>query len=294
MSSTAIDSHGQPANVGFNYKRNRSKAANSLIGILRGVTSDEILNDTEILFLHSWVESQETHTGDILDILDAVNSILEDGKIEEDDREELLELLYDCIEYGEKYYDDDSRINEFVGFLEGIVSDGEITLNEFSALEKLLVEYQDLLDRFPLDRIKQAVDLILEDGIVEPEELEEFCELVKEITGTDFTSDGCAVGGATALFNEEIDIISGKSICLTGKFINGTRNAIVKLLKEHKAEFHQNVTQTTDIIVIGTLSSRDWIHSSSGRKIEKALSNRKGGQEIIITCEEFLMKHFEL
>lgn len=273
--------------VEFNRSRNRSKSASSLLGIINGLTSDKVLNDTEILYLQAWTEEQDEHTGDVLDILDFVNTILSDGKIELDERNELLELLTDCIDYGDPTDTDDAKINEMIGFLNGIIADGEVNSAEFEALINKIDSYK-LSDRPPIDKVKVEIEKILKDGIVEREELESLCDYLKHVTGTDFTSDGDAVGGATTLFDEKIEFIEGKHICLTGVFINGQRKEIASKLETHASIVQKNVTQKTDIVVVGTLSNKDWVHSSSGRKIEKALQLKKDGFPIVITNEKRL------
>jgi hypothetical protein len=46
------------------------------------------------------------------------------------------------------------------------------------------------------------------------------------------------------------------------------------------------VTKRTDYLVIGTFGSRDWVHTSFGRKIEKAVSLRGSGSGIAIAVED--------
>lgn len=41
-----------------------------------------------------------------------------------------------------------------------------------------------------------------------------------------------------------------------------------------------------DLLVIGSMASRDWIHTSHGRKIESVINNRKSGSSTKILTEQ--------
>lgn len=286
--NTKLDTDGQPLNYGFNRDRNRNKAAATLYGLLNGITADRQLNDTEVLFLQVWLEQQEEMKGDVLDIYDAVKAALEDGKITMEEREDLLALLDDCIEYSDHIFEKDTEINQFMGFLKGISADGVINRTEFDKLKQYVVNApQGILKSFPFDVIYERINQILEDQVVDEEELKDLNCLISDVVGTHFTEDGDAIGGATSLFNAPlVNNLNGKNICFTGKFISGSRKQIEAMAVELGAIPQNSVTRTTDYVIVGTLVSRDWIHETSGRKIEKALSLQKQGINICITSEK--------
>lgn len=281
-----LNEHGQPINVGFNLKRNKNKIASSLIGILSGITSDNILNDIEILFLQNWIDNQEVKEGVLYDISEEINKILKYNIITKEEKDDLLCMLNDCIEHAPKLRDTDFLINEFLGFLKGISADDVINQEEFSNLRGYLSKYNHVLNKWPFDLLNNAINEILKDNIVTKSELNELCLLIQNITGTNFTKDGDAIGGATTLFENPVHTFNQKYVCLTGKFISGTRKVIQKRIEALGAFIQNNVTLKTDILIIGTLSSRDWIHTSTGRKIEKAIELIKSGNKLIISNEQ--------
>lgn len=283
----ALDADGQPLNTAFNRARNRNKAASTLMGILCGITADQKLNDTEVMFLKLWADGQDCKDGDILDIYDAVSAILEDNVVTSEERDDLFELLNDCIHFSKKTKEDDADVNMLIGLLKGITADGVINQSEFKALKHFVDEKKDLISTYPFDVICKRINEILSDGVVTDDELASLKELACDITGTDFTEDGDAVGGATTLFNDPIpDDLNGKSICFTGKFLSGQRKEIEKKAIAHGAIPQSGVSGKTDCVIIGTLVSRDWIHESSGRKIEKAVELKKQGKSIVISNEK--------
>ena len=56
------------------------------------------------------------------------------------------------------------------------------------------------------------------------------------------------------------------------------------------AETSSSVNKNVDYLVIGTLASSDWLYTSHGRKIEKALLLKREGNDILIITERTLLK----
>jgi NAD-dependent DNA ligase len=79
----------------------------------------------------------------------------------------------------------------------------------------------------------------------------------------------------------------GKKFCLTGKFdwSFGPRSDIEQAVRDAGGETQKNVTKETDFLVIGDAGNRDWIHSTYGRKVERAVALRDAGQALAIIPE---------
>ena len=60
-------------------------------------------------------------------------------------------------------------------------------------------------------------------------------------------------------------------------------------LEAKGAEVKGRVTQSTDILIVGGIASRDWKHTSSGNKIKDAMRLKKKGHEIAIVSEAALL-----
>lgn len=85
-------------------------------------------------------------------------------------------------------------------------------------------------------------------------------------------------------------IFPGKLFCLTGKFVSGTRGECESYIVIHGGKVHSRPTIQTDYLVIGNLGSRDWIHSSYGLKIEKAVHYKEKYSKISIVSEDHWSK----
>lgn len=80
----------------FNRKNIDDRQIDTLIGISKGLVADSKVNQTEAEFLLSWlIQSQQTSNNPIIvNLLNKVSSMLEDGVLDSKESAELLSLLY--------------------------------------------------------------------------------------------------------------------------------------------------------------------------------------------------------
>jgi hypothetical protein len=276
--------------MSFGYKRNKQKALISLHGILSGLTADQRLNDTEVLFMATWLKSDSEFKkdGDFLDIQDLIHDVLKDGIITADEKEDLLNLLNDVLQYNEIEHDNmDALVNMLLGFLQGISADSNIVEQEVHALRALLLKHRDLLASWPGSLLFNRLNDILADGEITEDEREDLLELVKQISGQRFTESGLAAGMATEFFADgNVMSLRGKTVCFTGKFLSDTRHNLEQQAKLLGASPVKGVTTHLDVLIVGSLASRDWMFTSHGRKIEAVIKAKEKGQVIQIINEE--------
>ncbi|NTW43625.1 MAG: hypothetical protein HGB14_04130 [Anaerolineaceae bacterium] len=75
--------------------------------------------------------------------------------------------------------------------------------------------------------------------------------------------------------------------CLTGQFLHGSRKECQELIVARGGEVINRMNRFVHYLVVGTMSSKDWMYSSYGRKIEVAVKNRdEKGYAIRIVSEE--------
>jgi hypothetical protein len=63
------------------------------------------------------------------------------------------------------------------------------------------------------------------------------------------------------------------------------------LLRLLGAQTNSSINKSVNYLVIGTLASRDWLYTSQGRKIEKALLLKREGSDIKIVTQRTLLKY---
>ncbi|EGU56008.1 NAD-dependent DNA ligase [Vibrio nigripulchritudo ATCC 27043] len=290
-----LDANGQPHNTNFNSKRNKQKAFQALAGIVRGIDADKTLNDTEVLFLDTWLKSDSEYKedSDFLDLQDLIEDALQDGVIEQEELHEIQLLIGDVRDYGYQCNGGyETLVNQLLGFLQGITSDGYLNDKELEALTSLINDHPTILNTWPADVISKRLQIVFEDGVVDDNERSELLEMFKSICGQQFLETGSAECGATDFFGEPIELtnLSEKTVCFTGKFLGGNRKLMESLAKANGGIVRSGVTKDLDYLIIGSMASRDWKFSSHGRKIEAALKNQNQGNGTHIINEETWMK----
>ena len=291
--SKEIDS--QPLVEAFSFSREKLQAIHGLKGILTGVVADKQLNEQEFLFLDAWLKSQQHLAGDsdVVAILNQVGAILEGGRIsskELDQMELRIEQMVSSKDTGDSSLV--SRIDELIGFLAGLAADGILNDLEIVALSDWLDSNDDVKDKWPASAIVSRLEYIREDGIITNEERADLLTTVKQFVGPDLEPGDITVEASTAVWEDKVESmnIAGSTFCLTGDFVSGDRNSVDTLLKCLGASTSPNMSKEVDYLVIGTLASKNWLYTSHGRKIEKALLLKRKGVDVIIITERTLIK----
>jgi NAD-dependent DNA ligase len=197
-------------------ENNLSKAIDELSGICRGILADGIVNDAEAKFFADWItlHAQIQPEWPFTDLLGRINRIFADGKVDEEERVELKEVMQMIC--GNRN-------------------------------EEELASAQTFSSGLPLD----------------------------------------APEPAPLLF-------SGRNISITGKFAYGNRKKVIEVISARGGNATDNApTKETHLLVIGVFASRDWIHATYGRKIERAVELRSKGTGIAIIGEEHWRKFIE-
>jgi len=252
----------------------------------------------ELLFLDSWLKSQQTLSKDkdVLDILNLVGDIFEDGKISQAElgkmQSQIQQILSAKDPNSAESPETVRKIDQMVGFLSGIASDGVLNDEEIDAMSAWLEKNHTIKGVWPASIVANRLELILEDGIVTDEEREDLLVTVNQIVGTEVEPSGINIEASTEVWEDDMDSlkIAQSMFCLTGDFVSGDRNSIDTMLRCMGAETMTNVNKKTDYLVIGTLASRDWLYTSHGRKIEKALLLKRDGSAIKVFTERTLLK----
>ena len=174
-----------------------------------------------------------------------------------------------------RYTAETLALQELQSLLEAIIADGMVTLVEFSALKAWMENHRDLQGNYPFDRVFNALDQVLQDGKITPDELEEL-----QILFSDFVdpvkSRGC---------HDEIKSIIGKHVVVTGDFEYGSRSEVCALIEAAGGINDKGVKKATDYVVVGSKGSDSWKTGNYGGKIQKAMELKDKGVIIEIIEE---------
>jgi len=126
---------------------------------------------------------------------------------------------------------------------------------------------------------------MLIDGILDKDEQAELFAILESFSGGMIDGHITAPTPTTLPVDHNAVIeIPTKKFCLTGQFAYGPRNICEQIIIDHGGIIKSTVTLDLDYLVIGAISTRSWIHSNYGRKVEAAIMAKKyRGQPTIIT-----------
>ena len=291
--TTKVDS--QPLTEAFGFSHQKEKALNGLRGILCGIVADEELNEKELLFLDAWLKSQHylTDHDEVVSILQQVGDILQDGVITPAELTNMQSAIEELVaDSADPTAPGLGRVDELVGFLTGVASDGVLNDQEVDALSDWLHRNESIRDKWPASVIVNRLNNVLEDGVITEEERQDLMVTVNQVTGTEDTATDISYEASTEVWEDPVDDIkiAGSTFCLAGDFVSGDRHTVDTNLRLQGAEISPNVNKEVDYLVIGTLASRDWLYTAPGRKIEKALLLKRKGVNITVITERTLLK----
>ncbi len=174
------------------------------------------------------------------------------------------------------YSTETKALQELQLLLENIIEDQQVTLEEFSILKMWMEDHRDLQGNYPFDRVFNALDKVLEDGIVSSEELDELQELFSDFVDP-VKRRGC---------HDDIKSIYDKHIVVTGDFDYGSRKDVCDLIESAGGIIDKGVKKTTNYVVVGAKGSDNWKTGKYGGKIQKALELKDKGADIEIVEEK--------
>lgn len=288
-----LDAHGQP-HPKFNYHHNKRKALHTWLGIMDGAVSDLALNEHEVLFLNTWLldHSELQQDTDVQEIFSFTQYILTGGRIEQSvlcDMRGTIHAILDSHDGGEITDTEKDLINYLIGIIHGIASDRQLLDAEITRLQNWIHTTQDglLTDKWPCNVLLHRIGAALDDGVITDAERADLLSTLEQVTGGGIDV-GAAGGMSTTLPYSPITTIQipKHHFCFTGKFIYGSRAKCIAATAFLNGVIAENVSGTLDYLIVGGVASRDWAHSSYGRKIEKAVK-----LEVAIIPEEIWAKH---
>jgi NAD-dependent DNA ligase len=167
----------------------------------------------------------------------------------------------------------DSAVDEVLGLARGIVADGEVSPREVDVLVEWTVRHSHAAHKWPVNVLVDRLARIHADGIVTDEERAELKDLLDDLIG----KHEPLVKPVTALplCKPAPEVVFDQNVFVfTGKFAYGTRPTCERETAIRGGTCKGDVTLQTAYLVVGSVGSRDWAHSSFGRKIQKAAEYR--------------------
>lgn len=283
----------------FTRRQQVDKAVNTLQGLIKGIAIDQQLNAAEIAELLNWTQENSALIGRMpfKELKEKLDEIMADGRIDPEEQDSLLWVCRNLSPESEFYDDITQDIQQLHGIMHGIMTDGQVTMEEALGLQEWIDEHSELKGNYPYDELDSLLTAILKDNRIDEDEqmvlrsfFEDFIEysFAKNVKAESDRikarlSKSFSLPGICAMCPEiEFD---GRVFTFTGTSIKATRKQITAQIIGLGASFSPSVTSRTQYLVVGSGSNPCWAFSCYGRKVEKAVDLRKSGVPILIVHE---------
>ncbi len=186
------------------------------------------------------------------------------------------------------------QVDELIGLVKGVLADGAICQGEIEFLYGWLTANQNAAHAWPANALYPRIAAALADGHMDADEEKELIGLLLATVGGNTAPLNGQHSNSSTLplcqpapnidFNERI-------FCFTGTFNSGTRDWCHAQVKQRNGATASNITKKLNYLVIGEIGSRDWLHSTYGLKIQKAVEYRASGVPLNIVSERQWFEH---
>lgn len=185
------------------------------------------------------------------------------------------------------------QIDELIGLVKGVLADGVICQQEVEYLLRWLETNRSAAHEWPASVLYPRIAAAMADGHLDDEEEADIMAMLLQAVGGAGTSghhNSAAVGNSTTLPLSDpppVIEIPEHTFCFTGKFASGTRAWCESVVLERGGIALPSITRKLNFLVIGEIGSRDWLHSTHGTKIQKAVEYRSSGVPLHIVSEQY-------
>ncbi len=161
---------------------------------------------------------------------------------------------------------------ELLGFLRGIMADDHLSDSEIVSLGRMLCDRCEDVDEWLFCNLANRLGRALEDGRIDEAERRELQDAAREVLGGGDDDIVYRHSSDVPLTRPEPSIVfPGQVFVLTGRFVYGSRSECEAVIADLGGICTPSVTRKTNYLVIGSLGSMDWLHTTHGTKIRKAV-----------------------
>lgn len=182
------------------------------------------------------------------------------------------------------------QVDELIGLVKGVLADGVIYQPEIEFLLNWMQANQSVCNSWPANALYPRIAAALADGHVDEEEEAEIMSLLLATAGgAELPNSGDTSHSSSLPLSDPLPSIEvpGKVFCFTGKFNSGTRDWCQDQVRAKGGLSASTITKKLNYLVIGEIGSRDWLHSTFGTKIQKAVEYRDAGVPLHIIGEQY-------
>lgn len=177
--------------------------------------------------------------------------------------------------------------DELVGMAAGLIADGTVNQQEAEFLKGWIESNFIHFDDPVVNIIYRRLANMLSDGILQPEESIELVEMLHKFTGPTLATDKPFTAPSTLPFCDPAPalVIPDRCYLFTGTMAYGPRKSCEAAVTDRGGIISGTVTNRVHYVVVGSIGNNQWLHSSYGTKIMRAVEMRDAGIPISIISE---------
>ncbi|HEK1684261.1 TPA: BRCT domain-containing protein [Pseudomonas putida] len=174
-----------------------------------------------------------------------------------------------------------------IGIVTGITADNRVNQQEADFLKAWIEQHITYLDDPVINLLYRRLSDMLQDGVLDTEESTELLALLKQFTGEPRTNLHPFNAPTTLPLNDPAPELqwSGRVYLFTGTMAYGPRRDCETLVTDRGGLIGASVSKKVHYLVVGSIGNEQWLHSSYGTKIKKAVDVRESGAGIAIISE---------
>lgn len=182
---------------------------------------------------------------------------------------------------------DQRSVDALIGITAGITADNEVNQSEALFLQRWLEDHLLHLDDPVVNILYRRLNDMLVDNVLDAEEAQELLALLKQFNGGTTASPALFCAPSSLPLNDPCPAIDWleKSFMFTGTMAYGPRKECEAVILDRGGVIGASVSKKLHFLVIGSVGNEQWLHSSYGTKIKKAVELREAGTPIALVSE---------
>lgn len=179
-----------------------------------------------------------------------------------------------------------------VGLAAGITADGHINQQEAEFLENWISANLVHLEDPVINLLYRRLSDMLSDGVLDADESAELLEILRSFAGLSAAkpraSDNAFVPSNALPLDRPVPelVWNGRLFLFTGVMAYGPRKDCEALVIERGGQIAPGVSKKIHYLVVGEIGNEQWLHSTYGTKIKKAVELRENGCSLAIVSEK--------
>lgn len=185
------------------------------------------------------------------------------------------------------------HMDELIGLCQGVLFDGAVSDVEAKNLLKWIESHRDAAGTWPGNVLYERICRALVDGSIDAEEERDLLDVLGKVAGGLPDHHSPRKTSTAIPFDDPVPPIEfpDRAFCMTGVFVYGARREVESIIVEKGGRISTAPSGKTHYLVVGTFGSEEWLHSTHGTKILKAVELRRSGKPIAIVTEEHWTQH---